>query len=83
MRTAILRFLVKYFDELLDLDLRIARLFGIPAPHTLSSYAYVVGGFWCKFIDMFFKWLINQDNHCQRDYERISREAEADQQKKP
>lgn len=71
MKLAILRYLVENFDDLLLLDLKLARLFGAPHPHTISSWVHLKG--WKlleKIINHFFKWLINQENHCQRDYER-------------
>jgi hypothetical protein len=71
MRLVLLRYLTENFDDLLLLDLKLARLLGAPAPHTLSSWVHHKR--WKvleKIIDHFFKWLLNQDNHCQRDYQR-------------
>lgn len=71
MKWAILRYLVENFDDLLQLDLKLARLIGAPAPHTLSSWIHFKK--WVRlerFVNFWFKWLINQDEHCRRDYER-------------
>lgn len=77
-KRALLKFLNEKFDELLELDMAVARVLGAPAPHTLSSYAYELDkegslkGFLCRsVIDTAFKWLIQQDNHCKQDYERV------------
>lgn len=72
IRTAIARYIRENFDDLLALDLKIARLLGIPAPHTLSSYAHVKGGFWERVIDRIFKWLFNEINHCYNDFLRVT-----------
>lgn len=79
VKHALLRYLNENFDDLLNLDLSVARVLGAPAPHTLSSYAYKLdeeGKPWGKvtrpLIDDIFRWLIDQPNHCKNDYERVT-----------
>lgn len=83
LRLALLRYFHENFDDLLVLDLKIARLLGAPAPHTLSSWAYLKSPFWTDVIDDLFLWFLGQEEHCRKDYERVTngiqREAEKDQ----
>jgi hypothetical protein len=80
LKLRILRYIVENFDDLLALDLKVARIAGAPAPHTLSSYAYQLeqegkrwGKLWRPVIDYLFRWLMDQEAHCRKDYERVSR----------
>lgn len=77
------RYIQENFDDLLAFDLKLARLLGAPAPHTLSSYAYKLeqdgkpwGKFWRPVIDWIFYWLREQINHCLDDYIRVVQLAE-------
>lgn len=77
VKVLLLRYLTENFDDLLLFDLKLARLLGAPAPHTLSSYAYSRKDslFWRAFqiiTDKLAKWLLNQDDHCQVDYKRVT-----------
>jgi hypothetical protein len=79
MKRAILRYLNENFDDLLELDLKLARILGAPSPHTLSSYSYKLeqegklwGKFWRPVIDKVFKWLLTQIDHCKTDYNRVT-----------
>lgn len=78
VKLAILRWLHENYDDLLKLDLSVARLFGAPAPHTISSYAYQLdregnrlGKVLRPLIDALFKWLKNEQDHCLNDYLRV------------
>lgn len=77
--STIRRYIDENFDDLLNLDLKVARLLGAPAPHTLSSYAYMLeqdkerwGLFWRPVIDWFFIKLGDPPGHCYKDYKRIN-----------
>ena len=79
MKQRIVQYIVENYDDLLKFDLKLARLLGAPAPHTLSSYAYFLeqqGSFWGKFwrpkIDKIFEWLFSQTHHCYADYIRVT-----------
>lgn len=77
MRVWLLKQLVDNFDEFMAWDLKWARRLGAPAPHTLSSWAYVKSPFWTKIIDTVYgDWLIEQPNHCKQDYDRVAQLAE-------
>lgn len=78
MKDRIRNYIVENFDDLLALDLKVARILGAPAPHTLSSYAYLLecraswwGCLWRFVIDKIFLWLFEQKDHCKVDYERV------------
>lgn len=79
VKFALLTYLNEHFNDLLELDLALARLSGAPAPHTISSYAVVLeregkllGLVSRPVIDGLFYWLIEQPNHCKRDYKRVT-----------
>lgn len=79
LRLALLRYLNENFDDLLALDLKWARILGAPAPHTISSYAWKLeqenklwGKLWRPMIDWIFKWLLEQEDHCYKDFKRIT-----------
>lgn len=79
MWSAIRRYIDENFEDLLKLDLKLARILGAPAPHTLSSYAYLLdtqnkpwGKFWRRFIDWLFWKIDNQTEHCKKDFERVN-----------
>jgi hypothetical protein len=79
VKYALLRYLNEHFDDLLELDLALARLSGAPAPHTISSYAAelerdgkLLGLVTRPAIDGLFYWLIDEPNHCKKDYERVT-----------
>lgn len=72
MREFLRRYISENFDDLLALDLKLARVLGAPAPHTLSSWAYLKSPFWTKFIDTIFSWLFSQTHHCYADYKRVT-----------
>ena len=80
LRTRILEYVYDNLEDLLNLDLKVARILGAPAPHTLSSYAFLeVNWFWKYFhrvTDALFKWLLGQENHCETDYKRVAQLAE-------
>lgn len=73
----IIRYGTENFHDLLAFDLKLARMLGAPAPHTLSSWAYYrkdVSAFWClfrKITDKLAYWLLKQVDHCQKDYQRV------------
>lgn len=71
LRKSIARYVNENYDDLLVLDLKIARLLGAPAPHTLSSWAYKNSPFWTAIIDLLFYWLYGQRGHCKADYNRV------------
>lgn len=78
LRQWLTRYLNENFDDLLRLDLKMARILGAPAPHTLSSYSWLLeskgkpwGRFWRPIIDKLFQWLLNQENHCLKDFNRV------------
>lgn len=75
IQTAVHRYIVENFDDLLALDLKIARLLGAPAPHTLSSYSYMLeqegkwwGELWRPIIDKIMFWAMGQVDHCKNEY---------------
>lgn len=75
LKQALLRYFHENFDDLLKLDMKMARILGAPAPHTLSSYAYVMeqkgrwwGLFWRPIIDFLAKKFFKQENHCYQAY---------------
>lgn len=73
MRQAVRRYIQENWDDLLLLDLKVARLLGIPAPHTLSSWAYATRlrqPFWNHLIDAIWVWLFNELDHCENDYKK-------------
>lgn len=79
LKLSLLRYMKENFDDLLELDLKVARLMGAPAPHTISSYAYMlereqkpVGIVLRPAIDDLFKWLADQPDHCKSDYESVT-----------
>jgi hypothetical protein len=71
MKAWLARYIRENFNELLALDLSLARLLGAPAPHTLSSYAYVHSKFWTKIIDFLAWWIMDEKDHCHRDFMRV------------
>ena len=79
LQIAIQRYVSENFDDLLKLDLKVARILGAPAPHTLSSYAYRLnqeGKFFGKvfmpLIDEWYGvWIREEPDHCKKDYERV------------
>jgi hypothetical protein len=71
MRRALLRYIVENFDDLLRLDLRIARIMGAPAPHTISSYAHKKWKWLEPIIDKLAFWLWAEKGHCKNDYVRV------------
>lgn len=82
MRKVLARYISENFDDLLALDLHIARLLGAPAPHTLSSYSYKLeladkrwGKFWRPIIDKIMYYILGQTDHCKADYERVMKNA--------
>lgn len=79
MWSTIRRYIDENFDDLLKLDLKVARLLGAPAPHTLSSYAYMLdekkkpwGMLWRPVIDWIFNKTYGQVDHCKKDYQRVN-----------
>jgi hypothetical protein len=72
---AIRRFLQRYIrenrDDLLDFDLKLARVFGAPAPHTVSSYAHIQWTWLEPIINKLWLWLFKQKDHCRQDYLRV------------
>jgi hypothetical protein len=75
MKAWLLKFFHKHFDRLLEIDFRVAALFGAPKHHTISGNAWrleMAGKPWGKFlrprIDAFFLFLIAQENHCRDAY---------------
>jgi hypothetical protein len=81
-RVWLLRYLVENFDDLLALDLKLARILGAPAPHTLSSWAYEKSPFWTKIIDWAFLKLLGQRNHCKGAKDGIDRQRAREEQQK-
>jgi hypothetical protein len=84
------RYLEENFDDLLALDLKVARLLGAPAPHTLSSYSYKLelenkpfGAFFRPIIDFLAETFFKDFNHCQGAYERVQRQINGDQLPEP
>lgn len=81
MRGKIRRWVVKHFDDLLTIDLTLARILGAPAPHTLSSYARLRelegrGSGWRKFIDFWYGWFVmGEINHCEKDFRRVAKDG--------
>lgn len=73
MKSAIQRYVSENYDDLLNLDMTLARLLGAPAPHTLSSYAFLKSPFWRMVIDLIFWVVWGQKNHCEKDYERVTK----------
>jgi hypothetical protein len=71
MKKFLQRYIAENFDDLLEMDLKLARVLGAPAPHTLSSWSHLNSPFWAKIINLFFKWVFDQDNHCELDYNRV------------
>lgn len=79
VKLGILRYMKENYDDLLALDLSVARLMGAPAPHTISSYTHqlakagnpvaCVAG---VFIDATFHWLLEQPDHCKSEYESVT-----------
>jgi hypothetical protein len=79
LRTRLQVYITENFEDLLALDLKWARLFGAPAPHTISSYVYLLetknkpfGKFLRPVIDKLFLWLFEQTDHCKQDFERVN-----------
>jgi hypothetical protein len=72
MKRAILRYIVENWDDLLALDLKLARIFGAPAPHTISSYSHVKWKWLEPIIDALAIWLWSEFDHCYNDYKRVS-----------
>lgn len=75
MKALLLKFFHKHFDRLLEIDFRVAALFGAPRNHTISGNAYrleLVGKPWGKFlrprIDALFMFLLAQERHCETAY---------------
>lgn len=80
MRARIARYINENFDDLLVLDLKIARILGAPAPHTISSYAHLKGPrIWEKFIDGLWLWLFDEPDHCRTDFNKVSVAQSAEQ----
>lgn len=75
LKSALSRYIRENFDDLLALDLKIARMLGVPAPHTLSSWAYYKSPFWTKFIDFLAWHILDQKDHCKGDFERVTKGA--------
>lgn len=79
MRAWVVRYITENFDDLLALDLKLARLLGAPSPHTLSSYAELTAekgrrwGLFCRwFINKLWWWLFNVEGHCRLDLDRVN-----------
>ena len=70
MKAAIQRYVSENYDDLLNLDLTLARLLGAPAPHTLSSYAFEQSYFWRLVIDLAWLIVFDEKNHCEKDYKK-------------
>lgn len=73
MRYWLARYIRENWDDLLALDLKAARVLGIPAPHTLSSWAYAIRlsqPFWWHLIDQLAWWLLDEEDHCEKDYNK-------------
>jgi hypothetical protein len=83
LASAIQRYVTENFNDLLKLDMHWARVLGAPAPFTLSAYAYKLeqegklgGKVFRPLIDKFFgEWIMNEQNHCKTDYEKIMSEV--------
>lgn len=78
LKQFVVRYVKENFDDLLALDLKMARILGAPAPHTLSSFSYKLeqegkpwGKFWRPVIDKIMLWAIGQVDHCKADYDRV------------
>lgn len=77
---AIRRYVTENFNDLLNLDMHLARLLGAPAPYTLSAYSYKLelegklGGKICRpIIDKVFgSWIMGQTDHCKNDYLQVT-----------
>lgn len=79
IKQVLARYITENLNDLLALDLKIARLMGAPAPHTLSSYAYMLevegkpwGQFWRPIIDRIFRFIFDQKEHCKDDFIRVT-----------
>lgn len=72
LRLRIGQYIEENFDDLLELDLKWARLLGAPAPHTISSYSHLKWKWLEPIIDWLFFWLYEEQNHCQNDYLRVT-----------
>lgn len=82
MKDWLVAYISDNFNDLLRADLKIARLLGAPQGYTLSGYSYELeqqgkpwGEFWRPIIDIVFKWLWDQDNHCKLAYEEDLKRA--------
>jgi hypothetical protein len=73
MKDWLVNYIKDNFNDLLRADLKIARLLGAPQGYTLSGWSYALeqrgkpwGKFWRPTIDAIFRWLWNQENHCEK-----------------
>jgi hypothetical protein len=70
IRLAVLRYIRENLDDLLALDLKIARLLGAPAPHTISGYSHIKWTWLEPTIDFLALWIFKQKDHCRKAYEK-------------
>jgi hypothetical protein len=72
IRLRVVQYIEENFDDLLELDLKWARIMGAPAPHTISSYSHLKWKWLEPIIDRAWFWLFDEKEHCLNDYKRVT-----------